>query len=475
MTAPNGTLLSPPPDVRGKRVLVYSLGIEGRDLARWMLKQGARVTISDTRTDAALEAAGASPPEGTERVVTGEALLDPSGFDLVAVSQSVLRHSAALQRARELGVPVTSQMRLFLQLCPGRTVGITGSSGKSTTTALAGAIARAAGIDHIVGGNIGEALLGRLDEIGPETTVILEISHTQLQYTDRSPHIAAVTNVTPNHLDQFSWDEYVGLKRAILAYQHREDIAVLNADDQTSRALMAAAKGRLVRTSIRTEPEGDGAWVDGGEVVVRKGGRTSAVLPVADLRLRGEHNLANVVMACAIAAEAGLSVDAMARAVRAFTGVQHRLEVVGNALGATWVNDSIATSPERAIAGLRAFTEPVVLLMGGRDKNLELDGLRELARERCHAVVCFGESGQLFCDAMQPAVEDCTLVSTLEEAVAAAAERVRSGDAVLLSPGGTSFDAYPNFEARGEAFRRLVRALPGFEAAEEADAGEVSP
>ena len=189
MTAPNGTLQQTAPDVRGKRVLVYSLGMEGRDLARWLLANDASVTISDTRTDAALEVAGATAPDGVEKLVNGQPLLDPAGFDLVAVSQSVLRYNPALVRARELGIPVTSQMRLFLQLCPGRTIGITGSSGKSTTTALVGAMAREAGIESAVGGNIGEAMLARLGDIRPETTVILEISHTQLQYTDRKVRV----------------------------------------------------------------------------------------------------------------------------------------------------------------------------------------------------------------------------------------------------------------------------------------------
>ncbi len=462
MTATNGALLSPPPDVRGKRVLVYSLGIEGRDLAAWALANEATVTISDTRTPDALAAAGAAPPEGVERLVTGQDLLDPEGFDLVAVSQSVLRYNPAMHRARALGIPITSQMRLFLQLCQGRTIGITGSSGKSTTTALVGAMAAQSGIDHVVGGNIGEPLLARLNEIGANTTVILEISHTQLQYTDRSPGIAAVTNVTPNHLDQFSWDEYVGLKRNILHHQARGDSAVLNADDHTSRALMADTRGRLVRTSIHAEPPGDGAWLDGADIVVRGGNRVTAVLPREDIRLRGEHNLANVVMACAIANEAGLPVGAMARAIRNFTGVAHRLEIVGSALGATWINDSIATSPERTLAGLRAFTEPVVLLLGGREKSLPLEGLRELARTRCRTVVCFGEAGPLFAEAMRGAVADTRLVATLDDAVAAAATAVQPGDAVLLSPAGTSFDAYPNFESRGVAFRRLVAGLPGF-------------
>lgn len=449
-------------DVRGKRVLVYSLGIEGRDLARWLLANGASVTVSDTRTDAQLAAAGAAAPEGVERVVSGTELLDPAGFDFVAASQSVLRYSAAMNRARELGIPTTSQMRLFLQLCPGRVIGITGSSGKSTTTALVGAMAREAGVEHVVGGNLGEALLGRLSEIRPETTVILEISHTQLQYTDASPAIAAVTNVTPNHLDQFSWDEYVGLKRNILAHQSRGDVAVLNADDPTSRALMASVRGKLVRTSIAGEVEGDGAWVEHGVVAVRHGRLATELLDTGDIRLRGRHNLANVVMAAAVGSEAGWLSEAMARAIRGFRGVAHRLEVVGSAGGVTWVNDSIATSPERTIAGLRAFTEPVVLLLGGREKNLPLDQLRELARERCRAVISFGEAGPLFHEALRDAVEQSRLVGTLPDAVAAARELAQAGDAVLLSPAGTSFDAYPNFESRGQAFRDLVAALPGY-------------
>ncbi|MBK6661565.1 MAG: hypothetical protein IPG47_02005 [Thermoflexaceae bacterium] len=209
--------------------------------------------------------------------------------------------------------------------------------------------------------------------------------------------------------------------------------------------------------------EGDGAWLDGSDIIARRGARSRAILDRGGILLRGEHNLANVVMACAIADAAGFPADAMARAARAFPGVPHRLEVVGSAGGATWINDSIATSPERTMAGLRALTEPVVLLLGGRDKKLPLDGLQELVRQRCHAVICFGESGALFREAMGSAVADCVLVQNLEDAVAEAAARVRPGDAVLLSPAGTSFDVYPHFEARGEAFRALVRALPGFQ------------
>ncbi|MBA4180059.1 MAG: UDP-N-acetylmuramoyl-L-alanine--D-glutamate ligase [Anaerolinea sp.] len=452
-----------PFDLAGRRVLIYSLGLEGRDLARFMLARGAAVTISDTRGEAQLAAAGAAAPEGVERVVSGQDLLDPAGFDLVAVSQSVLRYNPALIRARELGIPFTSQMRLFLQLCRGRVIGITGSSGKSTTTALVAAMASEAGIRFVSGGNIGtESILGRLDEIDAGTTVILEISHTQLQYTDRSPAIAAITNVTPNHLDQFSWDEYVGLKRNILHYQQAGDSAILNADDPTSRPLMAAVKGRLVRTSIDGEVPGDGAWLEDSRVLVRAGRLAHALCDQEAIRLRGRHNLSNVVMAAAIGAEAGFPREAMQRAIASFHGVPHRLEVAGTALGATWVNDSIATSPERAMAGLNAFTEPVILLLGGREKNLPLDGLQQLARTRCRAVICFGEARNAFAEALRAVVPNTRVVETLEDAVGAAAGAVRPGDVVLLSPAGTSFDAYPSFEVRGEHFRALVRALPGF-------------
>jgi len=448
--------------LNGARVLVYSLGIEGRDLARWFIEQGARVTVSDTRTEDQLRRAGAAAPAGVDQVVTGGPLLDPAGFDLLAVSQSVLRHDAAMARARELGVPTTSQMRLFLQLCRGRIVGITGSSGKTTTTSLVAAMARSAEIDHVVGGNIGQALLGEVGAIGESTTVILEISHTQLQYTDRSPNIAAITNVTPNHLDQFSWDEYVDLKRHILEYQGPGDVAVLNADDAVSQALKASVRGSVHLCSMRHGIDGQGAWCDGRTILARAGNRDLPVVDRARIQLRGEHNVANVVMATAIGAAMGLDREAMAAAIGAFRGVAHRLEPVGTVGGVDYVNDSIATAPERTLAGLRSFNEPVVLLLGGRDKKLPLDEMVDEAAKRCRAVVCFGESGPAFHTGFDGTAVPRRLVGSLEEAVEAAAALAQPGDVVLLAPGGTSFDAFPSFESRGETFRALVRAMPGF-------------
>jgi UDP-N-acetylmuramoylalanine--D-glutamate ligase len=209
--------------------------------------------------------------------------------------------------------------------------------------------------------------------------------------------------------------------------------------------------------------EGRGAWLEHDAIVVRAGQHGEEVVESGEVQLRGRHNLANVVMACAIAGAAGWPVAGMRATARTFRGIPHRLEAVGQALGAMWVNDSIATSPERTIAGLRSFTEPVVLLLGGRDKNLPLDTLQAVARERCRAVICFGEAGASFHEALSGFVEPNRLVPALEDAVAAAAKLAQRGDVVLLAPAGTSFDAYPSFEARGARFREMVRELPGFE------------
>ena len=454
------------PDLAGARALVYSLGIEGRDLARWLLANGAAVTMADSRDAARLEAAGAKAPDGVGRVVTG-ALPDPDNFDLLAVSQSIPRTHPGVARARDLGVPVISQLALALRLCRGPVTGVTGSSGKSTTTAMVGAMAAAAGVDHLVGGNLGGSLLDRIGGAGPETRVILEMSHTQLQYTDRSPAIAAVTNITPNHLDQFRWPEYVDLKRNILRFQGGDDLAILNADDETSRELRADVRGRLAEVSLAGAPAGgsDGAWLEDGAIVARRSGETLAVAAARDLRVRGRHNLANAVQAVAVARAMDLPADAIARALREFRGLPHRLRTVGRARGAIWIDDSIATTPERAAAALEAVDEPVVLLLGGRGKNLPFERLRAAASARCHAVVCFGEAAADFAEALAGAAETVTRAGTLEEAVAAAAGLARAGDAVLLSPAGTSFDAYPRFEARGEGFAAAVAALADFEEA----------
>jgi len=459
-------------DFRGKRVTVVGLGIEGVDLARYLVGKGALVTVSDSRPAERL----------TPRLQDLDGLpvslslgrndpADTITADHVFVSQGVPLDIPALSAARDRGVPLDSMMRLFLDLCPGPVVGITGSSGKTTVTSLVGAIFAAAGKEHVVGGNIGVGLLSLLDDIGPETWVVLEISHTQLELTAKSPHVACVLNVTPNHLDRYSWESYVDLKRNVLRYQTKDDVAVLGYDNEVSRSLAAGAAGKIVFFSDGADLPGPAALLRDDMIIWRDAVKDTPVLSVDDIPLRGRHNVANVLAATAVASACGIAADAIATAVRGFKAVPHRLEFVAAVDGVAYYNDSIATTPERTLAGVRSFREPLVLLLGGREKHLPLDDMFREVCGRCRALVFFGEARETLvaaakaaCDAFdQNKRPDLHVVDTLDDAVPAARAAARPGDVVLLSPACTSFDAYDNFEERGEHFRRLVTAMTSTE------------
>jgi UDP-N-acetylmuramoylalanine--D-glutamate ligase len=454
----------------GKRVTVIGLGIEGVDVARYAAAHGATVAVFDSKSPDAL-AARMQELEGVpiNYSLGSQTTQDVASSDIVFVSQSVPLDNPLVAGARSRGIPIDSMVRFFMEHCPGPTIGITGSSGKTTTTSLVAAIMAADGRSYRVGGNIGAGLLGLLDGIDEQTWTVMELSHTQLQLTDRSPHIAAVLNVTPNHLDQFSWDDYVALKRRIVQFQTADDHVVLNADDEISAGMSANTPAHVWHFTLEDELPGDGAFLRDDAVFVRRGNVEEMVLPAHEIPLRGVHNVANVLAATAIAAAAGVSAEAIARAVRAFTPVPHRLEDVAEVDGVRYVNDSIATTPERALAGIRSFDEPLVLLLGGKDKDLPKDELAQEALRRCHGIVFFGADGALLEAAVEanaafspPEDRPTTVrVVTLAEAVREARDLAEPGDVVLFSPACTSFDAYANFEARGEEFRRLVREMEG--------------
>ena len=447
--------------LKGKRTLVIGLGIEGVDLVRYAVAEGAVVTANDAKPESRLRDRMTLLAGLPVHYALGNH--DPAlagRHDLLLVSQGVPLRLPLILEARRLGRPIASLTGLFLSRCPGPIAGISGSSGKTTTTALVDAMFTAAGVPHLTGGNIGVPLLSRLGEIDPQTWTVLEISHSQLELTDRSPHVAAITNVTPNHLDRYNWEAYVQLKRNLVAFQTGEDIAVLNYDNGVARSFSAATAATVHYTTAASTPApGDGAYLRSGVVMLRRGGQDGPILPAADIPLRGSHNVENVLTATATAAACGIGPEAMAAAVRGFAGVPHRIEAVATIDGVTWVNDSIATTPERTLAGMRSFTEPLVLLLGGREKNLPLEELAREAAKRCRAIICFGEARDLLAAAVKAAGSAAATAATLADTVALAARRAQSSDVVLLSPACTSFDAYDNFERRGEEFRALVRAL----------------
>ena len=469
----------------GKSVVILGLARQGMALARFFVAQGARVTVSDQQPATALQSALAALDRLPIRYVLGghpETLLD--GCDLLCLSGGVSTDLPIVQTARARGIPLSNDAQLTLELSPAPVIGITGSAGKTTTTTLVGEILKAAGMTVHVGGNIGLPLIDRLKAVHPTDWVVLEMSSFQLELCTCSPHIAAVLNVTPNHLDRHpSMSHYAAAKANILRWQQTTDVAVLGVDDEVTGAWWRAA--RVTIPADRGQPAVDfslaarsigfsgqqmiaqGTYVRDGQVVWRSVGDEQIVLALADIQLRGWHNVLNVLAACAIAGAAGVSPAAMAQAVRGFRGVEHRLEIVREHNGVLWVNDSIATAPERALAALRSFDQPIVLLAGGRDKKLPWDMFAREVRRRVRHLICFGEAGPMIANVVESEVEreenwrleSVHVCQDLAAAVSLAAQMALPGDVVLLSPGGTSFDAYRDFAERGEHFRHLVQAL----------------
>jgi UDP-N-acetylmuramoylalanine--D-glutamate ligase len=436
----------------GQRSLVIGLAREGLDLTRFLLRHGASVTVTDQKPLDQLAEAVRQLGDRPVYRLGGHSLDDLTDIDVVYASPGVPPEHPLLTAARARGMGISSLVELFFALCPAPILGITGSAGKTTTTALEGDIFRAAGRDVFVGGNIGRPLLGELEHITPSSWVVMELSSFQLEPLQVSPHIAVVTNVTPNHLDRHpSMEAYWAAKGQILAHQSPSDWAVLNADDLWSQRYRA--NGRMLRFSLEGTVEG--AYLAGRQLMLLG----EPLLTVADVPLRGRHNLANVLAACAAAHAAGIERPAMGAAVRSFNGVAHRLQVVGERHGVRYVDDSIATAPERSIAALEAFDEPVVLISGGRDKHLPMQDWAKLIVRRCRHVVLLGEMAELVEGAIResdPLYAALSRARSMDEAVSQAARAARSGDVVLLSPGGTSFDMYTDFEERGRDFARAV-------------------
>lgn len=455
-------------DFSNKRVTIIGAAREGTALARFLCAQDAHVTLSDIRSEDVLADHLASVKGlPVTLVLSGhpESILQA---DVVFVSPGVPLEIPILREAVRRGLPLSSETRLFFRLCPAPIIGITGSSGKTTTTAMAGEMLQESGYRTWVGGNIGQPLIDCLREIQPGDKVVMELSSFQLEMLGASPHIAAVLNITPNHLDRHpDMESYTAAKREIIAHQGTEDAAVLGYDNAAARSLASECRGRVAFFS-RKEVLHFGSYVKSGVVMLHVDGDEETVCPRSQLRLRGEHNLENALAAALIARLAGGSLESIAKVCRAFAGVEHRLEHVATVRGAAFYDDSIATTPERAVAALRAFTEPIILLAGGRDKHLPWEEMADLTVQRVRHLVLFGEAAGLIEAAVESAraraagrgaLQEVYTVGRLEEAVETAARLAQAGDVVLLSPGGTSFDAFRDFAERGARFKELVHRL----------------
>ena len=467
---------------KDSRVLILGAARQGLALARWLSVHGARVTVSDMRGADALRLARESLAKySIDWALGGHPLELLDSADVLCLSGGVPLALPIVVEAGRRGIPLSNDSQIFMEVVPCKTVGITGSAGKTTTTTLVGNMAkksvenrrqnaessasRVLSSVH-VGGNIGDPLLNYVDEMKPEDVAVLELSSFQLEQMTLSPNIAAILNVTPNHLDRHgTMEAYTAAKSRILEFQSKDDVAVLGRDDKGAWSLRDNVNGQLFVFSLNELEEGlNGACLREGSLNLRDGKLNVSIMPREKIHLRGEYNVANVLAAFAIGHAAGFPLEAMVEAVEDFRGVPHRLELAREWNGVRWYNNSIASAPERTIAVLRAFEEPIVLLLGGRDKNLPWEALMQLVRERVAYAVLFGEAAEKIEEtvASLPVGETrCVFfrVEGLHEAVLKAAEVVKPGDVVLLSPGGASFDEFKDFEERGERFRAWVQEL----------------
>ena len=443
--------------VPGSNILVLGHAREGKAAARFLAGYDLKVTVADRSITETEWRGGVT--------LASESAVDLEGVDAVVVSPGIPSDNHVLAEAERRDLLITNGTQLFLELAPCPVIGITGSSGKSTTSSLTAAILRVGGRPVGLGGNIGHPMLDLLPELHPDSVAVVEMSSFQLELVRQSPHVAVVTNLSPNHLDRHgSMDAYAQAKRRIVAYQRRGDVVVVNGDDQASIGLVDGSVGEHVTFSWDRQ-EDSGAFVAAGEVVRRRNGVEDPVIPVSELPLPGRHNLENALAAVAATNVFDVPTDSVRKAIAAFTGLPHRLQRTAEIGGVTYVDDSIATSPERAAVGMRSVRGPVVWIAGGRSKHLPWDLVLDAGLERVHAVVLVGEAS----DEIDAAIReypgwssvDVVRAESLDRAVAVAAGRAHPGDTVLFSPGGTSFDQFADFEARGRAFQSAVRGLRG--------------
>lgn len=451
--------------LRGKTVTVVGAGISNRPLIRLLADAGVSVTVCD-RAEA--EALGDFYEDMCAAGVAfrlGASYLDGLGGDVIFRTPGMHPFTPALKAAAENGSRITSEMEAFFALCPCRIFAVTGSDGKTTTTTLLSELLKAAGYTVHLGGNIGKPLLAEVDDIRPEDAAVLELSSFQLHSMACAPDVAVITNISPNHLDVHpDYPDYIDAKKQVFRGQRADGRLVLNRDNDVTAACAPEANGAVVWFS-RREPVENGAFLrEDGMLCLTEHGAVTEVLPSSELQIPGVHNIENALAAIA-AAEGYVPACIMADTLRAFTGVAHRLEKIRVLRGVTYINDSIASSPNRTIAGLSCFPEKVILIAGGKDKGISYDAIGPAACAHVKRLYLTGMTAGVIrkavekCPDYRPGCPEIYDIDGFDDAIHAAAAGAQAGDVVLLSPASTSFDRFKNFEERGNRFRAVVEGM----------------
>jgi len=450
-------------DVKGRKALVIGAARSGIASARFLVQRGARVALSDRKP------LSEWPPEALDLKTAGVGLIDgdpPSWLldqiDLVVVSPGVPTKSIPIRYADRKGAEVIGEVELAARFIRGRTVAITGSNGKTTTTSLIGQMMKNAGLEVQVGGNIGTALISMIDSSRDDGWNVVELSSFQLEtIVDFHPTVAAVLNVTPNHLDRYeSLMDYAAAKHNIFRNQAPGDVAILNADDEIVSSWAKGLRAQVVQFSVKRQLE-EGLFLRGNELVSRTKSGARALMSRDEMRLRGTHNVENVLAAFAAGLACGASAESLRDTVRNFQAVEHRLEEVTEINGVRFINDSKATSVDATAKALEAFSGDrgkIILILGGRGKRAPYAPLTELIKARVRKMILIGEDAKTIESEIGGAAPH-EFASDMSDAVARSFAAAEAGDVVLLAPACASFDMFESFEHRGRVFKEEVFGL----------------
>ena len=450
--------------IKGKKIAMCGIGVSNTPLILNFLNKGAKVYACDRRNRELLgEIANTLENAGVE-LRLGEGYLDNLEVDIIFRTPGMNFNLPELDAARKKGIAVTSEMEVFFDLCPGTIFAITGSDGKTTTTTLIAKMLEAEGKKVFVGGNIGKPLLPEIENITSDDFVVVELSSFQLISMRKSPDVAVVTNVAPNHLDVHkSMDEYVEAKKNVIMHQNAFSRTVLNTDNDITNSFKQYVRGQSLSFSMES-PLKNGAWLDAnGTIHMSYRGIDAPIMHRDEIAILGDHNVANYL--AAITAVWGyVGADSIKKVAHEFKGVEHRIEFVREVNGVKYYNDSIASSPTRTIAGLKAFNQKVWLIAGGYDKHIPYEPMVPYVLEKVEKLLLCGATAKKIETAIKSDKNyngnpEIIIVKDIAEAVAYAHQNTKSGDVVTLSPASASFDCFPNFVARGNHFKDLVNKL----------------
>ncbi|MEG6585940.1 UDP-N-acetylmuramoyl-L-alanine--D-glutamate ligase [Dendrosporobacter sp. 1207_IL3150] len=447
---------------KGYKILVLGAGISGVAVAEILQNNGADATLNDSKPIDKIKIDFSHLKNLGVKLIFGEQNEDLlNGTDCIVVSPGISINLPLIKNAKELGILVMSEIEVAYQLCKAPIIAVTGTNGKTTTTTLVGEMLETTGKEVVVGGNIGTALSKEVESVNSQGLVVAEISSFQLEgIIDFKPKVAAVLNLTPDHLDRhYTMQNYKFTKEAIFKNQTSEDYLVLNYDDPQIRDMSERASSQIMYFSRNTILD-NGVYVNNGIITIAWNNQKYEVCPVTALKIKGGHNVENALAACGVAFLAGAQITDLANVISKFRGVEHRIEMVSAINGVEYYNDSKATNPESSIKALEAFDEEIILIAGGRDKNTNLDEFMNLIKKKAVHLIVLGEAKERFKEAAKKSgVSSIHSVESLNEAVTLAHSLAKPNQVVILSPACSSYDMFSNYEERGRVFKNLVLQL----------------